>query len=127
VDSSAGVFADAVRAATGGRGADVIVEHVGSSIWKENLSSLAPGGRLVTCGTTAGYAVELDLRHVFTKQQAILGSYMGGRRELQEVMALALAGRIRPVVDRVYPLEQAPEAHARLADRAAIGKVVLRP
>lgn len=127
IDYSDGAFADAVRAATDGRGADVIVEHVGASIWKQNLSSLAPGGRLVTCGTTAGHAVEIDLRHLFTKQQSILGSYMGGRREMGEVMKLARMGRLRPVIDRVYPLEQAPEAHRRLMDRAAIGKVVLRP
>jgi NADPH:quinone reductase-like Zn-dependent oxidoreductase len=127
IDSSGGTFAAAVRAATQGRGADVIVEHVGSSIWKENLSSLAPGGRLVTCGATSGFAVEIDLRHVYTKQQSILGSWMGGRRELGEIMALALRGRLRPVIDRVYPLEQAAEAHRRLIERAAIGKVVLKP
>jgi len=127
IDYSGGEFADAVRAATEGRGADVIVEHIGSSVWKQNLSCLALGGRLVTCGTTAGHDVQLDLRHVFTKQQSFLGSYMGGRREMGEVMKLATWGRLKPVIDRVYPLEQAPEAHRRLMERAAFGKVVLQP
>jgi NADPH:quinone reductase-like Zn-dependent oxidoreductase len=116
-----------VRELTAGRGVDVVFDHIGASIFEQNLKCLARGGRLVTCGATAGAEVSLDLRYLFVKQLQIIGSYMGGRRELLEVIRGVRSGDFVPVVDFVFPLEDAAEAHRRLESRAQIGKVVLVP
>jgi NADPH:quinone reductase-like Zn-dependent oxidoreductase len=111
---------------TGGRGVDVVIDHVGQATFRSSLSCLAKGGRLVNCGATTGPKVEVDLRHIFFKDLSILGSTMGRRGELEEAMEHVRAGRLRPVVDRVFPLEELPEAHRHLEARRAVGKVVLR-
>src|SRR5205085_2438867 len=79
-------FAEEAKRLTGGKGVDVIVEHIGPEIWQKNLSCLARGGRLVTCGATSGPKVELELRYLFSKQLSILGSYMGSMAELLKVL-----------------------------------------
>jgi len=117
----------AVRELTDGRGVDVVFEHIGADIFEANLKCLARGGRLVTCGATTRARVELDLRYLFVKQIQIIGSYMGGRRELLEVVRGVRSGDFVPVVDSVYPLEEAAAAHRHLEARAQIGKVVLVP
>jgi NADPH:quinone reductase-like Zn-dependent oxidoreductase len=116
-----------VKKLTGGRGVNVVVEHVGAATWKKSLSCLGRGGRLVTCGSTTGYDVGLDLRHLFIKQQSILGSTMGTKAEMFEIVSRVADGRYRPVLDRTLPLSQARAAHELLADRAQFGKVVLVP
>ncbi len=108
------------------RGVDVVLEHVGTATWEESLASLAPGGRLVTCGATTGYDAKLDLRFLFSRQLSLLGSYMGTKSELHTVMKLVAAGRLKPVVDRVFPLAEAAAAHAYLESGSQFGKVVLR-
>ncbi len=115
-----------VRRITGKRGVDVVFEHVGTATWEESLASLAPGGRLVTCGATTGYDAKLDLRFLFSRQLSLLGSYMGTKSELHTVMKLVAAGRLKPVVDRVFPLAEAAAAHAYLESSSQFGKVVLR-
>jgi NADPH:quinone reductase-like Zn-dependent oxidoreductase len=80
----------------------------------------------VTCGATSGPQVSLDLRLLFFKSLSLLGSTMGGRGELTEAMRFIASGAIRPVVDRIFPMEEAPAAHAYLESRSAFGKVVLR-
>ena len=114
-----------VRRITGKRGVDVVFEHVGTATWDESLASLALGGRLVTCGTTTGYDAKLDLRFLFSRQLSLLGSYMGKKSELHTVMKLVAAGRLRPIVDRVFPLTEAAAAHAYLEAGSQFGKVVL--
>ncbi len=114
-----------VRRITNKRGVDVVVEHVGTATWDESLASLAPAGRLVTCGATTGYDAKIDLRFLFSRQLSLLGSYMGTKDELQTVMKLVAAGRLKPVVDRVFPLEEAAAAHAYLEAGRQFGKVVL--
>lgn len=111
---------------TGGAGADIVFEHVGPPVFKEALRSLAPGGRLVTCGSTGGPSVELDLRHVFFRELSILGAKMGTLRELKDLCALFEEGKLKPVVDKVFPLAEAAEAHRYLEGRRQFGKVVLR-
>jgi NADPH:quinone reductase-like Zn-dependent oxidoreductase len=118
-------FADEVRRLTDGRGVDVVIEHVGVETFGKSLRSLARGGRLVTCGATSGPRIEADLRFIFARHLSILGSFMGGKRELMELLPLFDAGKLRPVVDRIFPLEEAPEAHRRMERREQFGKIVL--
>jgi len=115
-----------VRRITGKRGVDVVFEHVGTATWDESIASLAPSGRLVTCGATTGYDAKIDLRFLFSRQLSLLGSYMGTKSELQTVMKLVAAGRLKPVVDRVFPLAEAAAAHAYLESSSQFGKVVLK-
>lgn len=108
-------------------GPDVVFEHVGGPLFPELLRALAPGGRLVTCGATAGHEAPLDLRYVFFKELSVLGAKMGPQRELRELMPHFAAGRLKAVVDRAFPLAEARAAHERLESRKQFGKVVLKP
>jgi len=115
-----------VRRITGKRGVDVVFEHVGTATWDESFASLAPSGRLVTCGATTGFDAKVDLRFLFSRQLSLLGSYMGTKSELLTVMKLVAAGQFKPVVDRVFPLAEAAAAHAYLESSSQFGKVVLK-
>ncbi len=126
VNHAAGDFVAATKEITNRRGADVVFEHVGAATWEKSILSLAWGGRLVTCGATTGWDARTDLRHVFYRQIQILGSTMGSKADLFEVLRHVEAGRLRPVVDRVLPLEQAADAHRALEARETFGKIVLR-
>ncbi len=106
-------------------GVDVVVEHVGQASWEQSLRALAPNGVLVTCGATTGYDARVDLRFLFSRQLRLKGSYMGRRADLDEVLDAVAAGKLRPVVDRVFPLAQAAAAHRYLAESHPFGKVVL--
>ena len=116
-----------VRKITGKRGVDVVVEHVGAATWSNSLASLAPGGRLVTCGATTGYDARIDLRYLFSKQWSLLGSFMGTLGELHQVMKFIFRKQLHPVVDRVYPLSGIRAAHERLESKEQFGKVVVAP
>jgi NADPH:quinone reductase-like Zn-dependent oxidoreductase len=117
---------DEVRRITNKRGVDVVFEHVGTATWDDSLASLAAGGRLVTCGATTGYDAKVDLRFLFSRQLSLLGSYMGTKSELQTVMKLVAAGKLKPIVDRIFPLAEAAAAHAYLESSSQFGKVVLK-
>ena len=116
---------DEVHRITNKRGVDIVFEHVGTATWDDSLASLAAGGRLVTCGATTGYDAKVDLRFLFSRQLSLLGSYMGTKSELHTVMKLVAAGRLEPIVDRVFPLAEAAVAHAYLESSSQFGKVVL--
>jgi NADPH:quinone reductase-like Zn-dependent oxidoreductase len=118
-------FVAEVKQLTGKRGADVVVEHVGGEVFTKSILATAAGGRIVTCGATAGFRPEVDLRHVFFRQISILGSTMGSKGALFGILEHVRAGRLKPVVDRVLPLWEAREAHRVLEAREAFGKVVL--
>jgi NADPH:quinone reductase-like Zn-dependent oxidoreductase len=111
---------------TGG-GADVIIDSAGKETWSKALRALRPGGRLVTFGATTGRATEVDIRHVFWNQLSILGTTMGSPREFAAMLQLYEAGRVRPVVDSVFPLRDAPAAHQRMDAGRQFGKIVLVP
>jgi NADPH:quinone reductase-like Zn-dependent oxidoreductase len=115
-----------VHKLTGGRMADIAVEHVGPPVFDAALKSLKTGGRLVTCGSTTGPVVELDMRYVFSRQLQILGSKMGSQAEMRQVARLVADGRLKPVVDKVFPLAEARQAHEYLAQKKQFGKVVLK-
>jgi NADPH:quinone reductase-like Zn-dependent oxidoreductase len=127
VDHSASDWGKDVFAATRRRGCDVVIEHVGAPTFATSLRALRKGGRLVTCGATAGSEISLDLKPVFFKSLSILGSTMGSRGSLLRVLELVEQGRLHPIVDRVLPLSQVADAHRALEDRAAFGKIVLEP
>lgn len=112
---------------TGKRGVDVIVDSVGGEQWNQWLRTLAPGGRLVCYGATAGPRVEVDLRLLFWKQAELLGTTMGTPREYREAMGLVFDGTVSPVVHTVLPLAEARRAHELLEAGEIFGKVVLRP
>jgi NADPH:quinone reductase-like Zn-dependent oxidoreductase len=120
-------FFEEVRRLTGKRGVDIVVESVGQDTWEKSLRSLARGGRLVTCGATSGYQGATDIRFVFSKGLSILGSTMGSRAELLRVADLVGRRRLRPIIDRVLPLEKVADGHRAMAERALFGKVVLTP
>jgi NADPH:quinone reductase-like Zn-dependent oxidoreductase len=125
-DHYAGDFSKDVKRLTGGRGADVVIEHIGEATWDRSVRSLATGGRLVTCGATTGVAARIDLRHLFARQLSLLGSYMGRFAELDAAAPLLFAGAVTPVIDEVFPLARAADAQRRLEDREQFGKIVLR-
>ena len=107
------------------RGVDVVVENVGAATWAGSVRALARGGRLVTCGATSGPKPEEDIRRIFSKQITIYGSSMGTRGDWEQVTALLEQGRLEPVVDRTYPLEEAAAAQERMARGEQFGKIVL--
>ncbi|MEK6578061.1 MAG: zinc-binding dehydrogenase [Bdellovibrionota bacterium] len=108
------------------KGFDVAIDHVGADTFDASLRLLTWGGRLVTCGATSGPEVKLDLRIIFFKNISILGSTMGGKQDFIEVMKLVGAGKLKPVVDSIYPMLQLADAHMRLESRQAFGKVMLK-
>ena len=116
-----------VRRITEKEGVDIVVEHVGAATWDESMKSLKPGGTIVTCGATTGHEVAFDLRFLFSRQLSFLGSYMGTMAELHDVLAHVFAGRLKPVVDRSFPLKEARAAHEYLEASQMFGKVVLSP
>ena len=115
-----------VRAQTGKRGVDVVVDTVGTTTWAQSLGALGRRGRLVTCGGTSGHLVETDVRRLFWNQWTLMGSTMGSDAEYDTVIAEFLAGRLRPVVDSVHELESAADAFRRLDSGVHFGKVVVR-
>jgi NADPH:quinone reductase-like Zn-dependent oxidoreductase len=120
-------ISDEVRKITNKEGVDIVIEHVGAATWDESVRSLKSGGTLVTCGATTGPAVGLNLQHLFARQLTLLGSYMGTMSELHEVLGHVFAGRLKPVVDRVFPLSEIRAAHEYLEKSQMFGKIVVTP
>ncbi len=113
--------------ATGKRGVDVVFDSVGEATFRQNVRALARAGRLVVYGATTGPKGEVDIRLVFWKQLEILGTTMSNQVEFREVMDRVFRGELEPVVDVVWPLDRAAEAHARLEAGEAFGTIVLVP
>jgi NADPH:quinone reductase-like Zn-dependent oxidoreductase len=125
IDHSREKVSERVKLLTEGRGVDVVIEHIGPEVWTQCLASLAKGGRLITCGATTGAEVKLDLRYVYSRQFTIKGSYMGTRAELVKAAELVGQGKLKPVIDRTYPLREARAAQEQLLSRKVFGKIVL--
>jgi len=123
----AGAIHKQVFALTGGQGVDVVVEHVGGEVFSQGLKALKRGGRLVTCGATAGPRTELDLQLLFAKHISVLGSFMGSVAETLELLPLIERGVVKPRVDSVFALKDAADAHRHLEQSAQLGKIVLKP
>ncbi len=120
-------WAKTVRQWTNKRGVDVVLDNVGAATWAGSLRSLAGGGRLVTCGATTGPIGETDIRIVFWKQLRIIGSTMSNRIEFLDVMGQLFAGRLKAVVDQVFPLAETPAALTLLQKGQQFGKIVVLP
>lgn len=120
-------IADEVRRITGKAGVDIAFEHVGAATFDDSVRSLRPGGTLVTCGATTGPEAKFDLRVLFSRQLSFLGSYMGTMGDLHEVLKHLFSGKLKPVVDRTFPLSEARAAHERLEKSEQFGKIVLNP
>ena len=118
-------WARAIYEATGKRGADVVVDNVGKATIARSLRAAARGGRILTVGNTSGYDLEIDNRFIFGKHLSLLGSTMGTHSDFATVMGLIFEGRLRPVLDRQFPLAEAQAAMARLEAGQQLGKITL--
>jgi len=112
---------------TQGEGVDVLFEHIGGATFTKSVLCLKKKGRIVACGATAGRTVSFDLRYLFTHQLSVMGSYMGGIPELQRIVRRIQDGRLRPVIDQVFPLREARQALNRMIARENFGKIILKP
>jgi NADPH:quinone reductase-like Zn-dependent oxidoreductase len=115
-----------VRKLTDKRGVDVIVEHIGGKVLGQAFNCLARGGIIVTCGATAGREVTLSLWAFFVKEHRLVGSYGRDRVDLETTIAWAAAGKLVPVIHRLFPLEETPQAFSALRSRTVLGKLVIR-
>ncbi len=118
--------ANEVRALTGKRGVDVVVDNVGAKTWERSIRALGKRGRLVTCGGTSGPLVQSDVRRMFWNQLTLMGSTMGNDAEFNDVMRALGEGALRPSVDSVHALADARAGYERLASGEQFGKVVIR-
>lgn len=117
--------ASKIKEFTSGRGVDLVIEHVGPAVWNDCVQSLTKGGRLVTCGATTGGEVTLDLRYAYSRQLTFRGSYMGTRAELVRAARLMGQSKLRAVIDRTFPLQEARAAQDYLLSRRFFGKILL--
>ena len=115
-----------VKRLTNGNKVNVVFDHIGAATWEKSLRSMAPAGRLVNCGVTSGGKADVDIRYVFVRQFSLLGSYMGGLGELLQVLKFFEDGRLKPVVDSVFPLQEAAKAQERMERSRHFGKIVLK-
>jgi alcohol dehydrogenase len=113
------------RAHTGG--VDVVINFTGGDTWVPSMKCLRRGGRMLTCGATAGFDPKTDIRYIWTYELQILGSNGWTRADLEALLLMVQEGTLRPVIDRVLPLEEAREGLRLLEDREVIGKVVIAP
>lgn len=111
----------------GGGGVDVAVNFTGGDTWAETQRCVAQGGRILTCGATAGYDVQTDMRFLWTFEHRMIGSNGWSTDDLHALIGLMADGRLSPVIDRILPLEEAAEAERLIEDREVVGKVLLRP
>ena len=126
IDHGSADIARETRKITGKRGVDIVLDSVGKATWKQSIASLARGGRLLTCGATTGPNPEEDIARIFWNQLTVLGSTMGTHAEFAGMLRMFQGGKVRPVVDSVFPLPEAKEAERRLEEKGQFGKIVLR-
>lgn len=117
-----------VRALTGGRGVDVVLENTGDpTLWPAAFASLAPHGRLVSVGGHGGGVVPLDVKRLYLQRLRVIGAAGANRRDVERAIAAAAEGKVRAVIARVLPLAQAAEAHRLMEETRPLGKVILDP
>jgi NADPH:quinone reductase-like Zn-dependent oxidoreductase len=115
-----------IRRLTGKRGVDLVLDSVGKATWRQSIAAAARGGRLLTCGATTGPDPQTDLARIFWNQLTVYGSTMGTQAEFARMLKMFGGGKVRPVVDAVFPLSRAREAVETLEGKRQFGKVVLR-
>src|SRR5437867_824288 len=115
-----------VKRVTNGSKVNVVFDHIGAATWEKSMRSMAPAGRLANCGVTSGGKAEIDIRYIFVRQFSLMGSFMGGRGELLKVLTFFEDGRLKPVVDSIFPLGDAAKAQTRMEKSEHFGKIVLK-
>ncbi len=120
-------FGKEVWRLTNKRGVDVVVDSIGEATWEKSLRALAKDGRLVTFGATSGPMPPTNVPLLFWRQLRVIGTTMGNRKEFFDVMELIWQRKLRPIVDRVFPLKEAAEAQRLMEERRHFGKLVLVP
>ncbi len=120
-------FVEEVKHLTKGKGVDVVLEHIGPETFNKSLASLTKKGRLVTCGVTSGPTVDFDLRFLYVRQYSVIGCYMGGIAELKKAVQLLEKGKLKPIMDKAFPLKDAKTAQERMLKRENFGKIILVP
>lgn len=120
-------FYEEARRITGKRGLDIIIDSIGADVWHKDLRLLKQGGRVVICGVTSGFEVATDIRYLFYRNLSLLGSTMGGKSELLDIMRLVEKKALVPIVDSVFSLDRVGDAHRRMEARKHFGKIVLKP
>jgi NADPH:quinone reductase-like Zn-dependent oxidoreductase len=115
-----------ISAAYGKKGCEVVIDHVGTDTLPDSLKCLTWGGRLTLCGATTGSDLNLDLKQVFFKNLSILGTTMGSKADLITIVKLAGLGKLKPVIDSEFPMNELPQAHEKLESRKAFGKVIMK-
>lgn len=116
-----------VRRLTNRKGADIVFEHVGQDTWERSILAAAWGGKVVTCGSTTGHEAKTDLRHLFNRHLNLVGSHMGTKAELLQVMKFVERGQLKPVIQAVLPQKETAKAQQMMENRAHFGKIVLVP
>ncbi len=127
VDSTSAQWPSEVRKITSKRGVDIVVEHVGGDVLPKVFDCLVRGGSVVTCGATAGRDISLNLWPFFVKQQRLIGSYGRNMADLRATLEWAAEGKLKPVIDHIFPLSETPAAFQRLRNREVLGKVLIKP
>ena len=119
-------YAKEVQQWTDGRGVDVVVDSVAGEVWQKSLASLGHGGRLVTCGATAGWQPNDDLNAIISKSLKIYGSTLGSREDFRQLLGFLNATQIHPVIDSKFSLNQAADAQRRMEEARQFGKIILQ-
>ena len=119
-------FAEEVKRLTDNRGVDVVLDSVAGEVWQKSLHSLAHGGRLVTCGATAGGEPNDDINTMVSKELSIYGSTLGSREDFRQLLSFLDATQIHPIIDRKFPLSEARAAQKRMEEARQFGKIVLQ-
>ena len=116
-----------IRSVRGGEGVDVVVNYTGGDSWVRSLKAVKHGGRILTCGATAGFDPPTDIRYIWRREMDILGSDGWRRQDLIDLLDAVRQGSIIPVIGAVLPLEETAEGHRLLEDREIFGKVIITP
>jgi 2-desacetyl-2-hydroxyethyl bacteriochlorophyllide A dehydrogenase len=127
LDSNAPSWPVEVRKITEKRGVDLVVEHVGGEVLQKAFQCLARNGTVVTCGATAGSEVAFDLWSFFVRQHRLIGSYGRNRADITATLEWAAAGKLKPAIHAIFPLDRTAEAFAALRSRTVLGKVLVEP
>jgi len=133
INYATGTILDGVKAiygkprVTGGGGVDLAVNFTGGDTMKETQRCVTLGGRIVSCGATAGYDVGIDMRYLWTFEHHMIGSDGWAQSDLVALLDLIAAGKLDPIIDKIFPLEETAEAERLLEDREVVGKVLIRP
>lgn len=112
---------------TGKKGADIVVDYTGKATWPKSILATRKGGRIVTCGATTGFDAVTDLRYVWTREISIIGSNGWERSDLITLLNLVKTKQLKPIIDRVLPLEEIREGHRLIEEREVFGKIIIQP